>query len=239
MIHYKKSLAYTILGHYSYDCISVFALQGWFSGQNISVRKKGGFLLCDTQWSPRCGNLLIYYILSSYTGQREYSQYPQIQISQRFVGIVRTSETGGAGFRVLVDGLAWSVKAESALFDWLSAWSENNIKIMQYMYSRNSCDLTITAPRQKIVKFSTVNMAFLFVVKYLSRFIYSQNTPLSPYVNQLANNALINASRLLNTGIASAMIHANVHSTITINDQMLVLLQLRLPMRSVPRNRRT
>ena len=67
----------------------------------------------------------------------------------------------------------------------------------------------------------------------------NQNAPLNPYVNQLANKELISPNKSLNTGIASAMIQAMIHSTSTIANQIPNEPQLLLLMRSVPRNMRT
>lgn len=58
-------------------------------------------------------------------------------------------------------------------------------------------------------------------------------------VNQLANNAVIKLSRSLNTGIASAMIHAIVHSTSPITTHVPIERTLRWCIRSVPRKSRT
>lgn len=76
--------------------------------------------------------------------------------------------------------------------------------------------LTITVPMQKIETFNAVSNLFFIFLLYFPRFIYSQNTPLNPYVYQLANNELMSPKRSLKTGIASAMIHATVQSDRTI-----------------------
>lgn len=97
----------------------------------------------------------------------------------------------------------------------------------------------MTNPTQTNKTFTPTNPIFLPLSPYLPRFMNSQNTPLSPYVNQLANNALINPSKSLNVGIASAITQAIVQRINTMSAQAPKLDQLRLDMRSVPRNRRT
>lgn len=58
-------------------------------------------------------------------------------------------------------------------------------------------------------------------------------------VNQLAKSEAIKLSKLLKTGMASAIIHATIHTPATIATQQLVVKTSRLCMRSVPRKIRT
>ena len=97
----------------------------------------------------------------------------------------------------------------------------------------------MVAPIQKVPTFRPVKNIFLELLVYLPLFMYSQNTPLSPYVNQLAKSALIRLRRSLKTGIASARIHATIQRVSTISAHTPKLPQVLLLIRSVPRNRRT
>lgn len=93
----------------------------------------------------------------------------------------------------------------------------------------------MTAPIKKTPTFTPVSSIFPLDSRYRPQFKNSQKTPLSPYVNQLANSAEMRLSRSLKTGIASAMIHATVQRTRTMSAQTPKLDQVRLLMRSVPR----
>lgn len=53
------------------------------------------------------------------------------------------------------------------------------------------------------------------------RFIWQKNIPERPYVNQLANSALVRPSRSLKTGTPSLMSHATTHRTDTMAIQMV------------------
>lgn len=93
--------------------------------------------------------------------------------------------------------------------------------------------------------------------KYWPLFMWSQKIALKPsashvsfyhrsgdvqgalQVNQLAKSDAIKLSRLLKTGIASAMIHASNHTTAPIAIQEPVATQSRLCMRSLLRKIRT
>ena len=91
--------------------------------------------------------------------------------------------------------------------------------IVSFSNAENLEELTIAAPMPKISTFNTVKKIFRGLLKYLPRFMKSQKTPLSPYVNQLAKSALISDSKSLKMGIASAMIQAMIHSMTMIISQ--------------------
>lgn len=95
------------------------------------------------------------------------------------------------------------------------------------------------APIPSRVKLTMVKNVFLGDENQRPLLMKSQKAPQSPYENQLQNSDVIRLSRLLNSGTASAMTQATVHSTTEITTQVPIANRLRRCICSVLRNTRT
>ena len=124
------------------------------------------------------------------------------------------------------------------------------LRMLAYMPTTNYCTISTThlicsEPKLTITELTKTQKTFAAVkqrrfhpfphallhslhVFASSILIYSPIMPANPYVNQLAKIALVSPSKLLNTGILSAMSHATTHSAALTAAHRLHACQLRL-----------